>query len=324
MPVRRLDDPFFAIDEPRAEGLLAVGDGHCIHWSDSGAADGAAWIEVHGGPGSGANPAYRGLIDGRRCRIIQFDQRGCGASTPAGELVANSLEHTIADMEALRDHLRVEHWIVGGASWGSTVALAYAEAHPERCMGVKVSGVWLARPRDVAWWYRGVREIFPELWEAYAAPIPEAERSELRRAYHARIMSADPAVSAPAAIDQFLYEDGFMRFEPTSTPPTPDRGLAYSRIFAHYAINDFWLRPNQLIEDAPRLAGVPVSLTTGRYDMCATPVQAWDMARALEPARVRLQIAGGAGHNPFEPAMARAIALETTAFLDWLDREGRL
>jgi proline iminopeptidase len=322
--MRRIDDVFYPAGAAWAEGMLPVSDGHEIHWEQSGNPDGVAWIEAHGGPGGRASPFLRTLIDGARCRIIQFDQRGCGRSTPAGELAANGLQHTIADMEALREHLGIDRWIVGGPSWGSTVALAYAEAHPERCIGVKVSGVWLVRKRDVDWWYYGVREIFPEIWDEYAAGVPEAERGDLRGAYHRRILGADPEVSARAAAAQFLYEEAFMHIEPPFAPPTVERGVAYSRIFAHHAAHDFGLRENQLIEEAHRLKGIPVSLTTGRYDMCTTPVQAWDMAKALEPAFVRVQIINAAGHYPSEPAMSRGVALETRAFLEWLEALGRL
>lgn len=322
--MRRADDVYFSIPPTRAEGLLPVSDGHTIHWEESGHPDGIPWIEAHGGPGGRANRFLRGLIDGTRCRIVQFDQRGCGASTPTGELANNTLQHTLADMEALRVHLGIERWIVGGPSWGSTVALAYAQAFPERTIGVKVSGVWLVRQRDIDWWYRGVQELFPDAFHQYASPIPEPERGDLRRAYHRRITSSDPAVAQAAGQAQYLYEEAFMHFEPPFVAPNAEaRGLAYSRVFAHYAVNDFWLRENQLIEDAHRLRGVPVSLTTGRYDCCTTPVQAWDIAQALEPAFVRLQIVNAAGHYPSEPAMGRAVAQETRDFLDWLHALGR-
>jgi proline iminopeptidase len=318
--MRRLDDVFFAVGPTLSEGELPVSEGCTVHWEQSGNLDGVPWIEAHGGPGGRANAFLRALVDGRRCRVIQFDQRGCGRSTPVGGLEANSLQHTIADMEALRVHLGIEKWIVGGASWGSTVALAYAEAHPERCIGVKVSGVWLVRKRDVDWWYHGVREIFPEVWDAYAAGVPDADRDDLRGAYARLILGGDAA----AAAAQFLYEEAFMHIEPPFVAPNPERGVAYSRIFAHYAANGFWLRENQLIEDAHRLKGIPVSLTTGRYDMCTTPVQAWDMAKALEPDLVRVQIINAAGHYPSEPAMSRAVAQETAAFLDWLAQLGHI
>ena len=323
--MRRLDDVYFPVPATRAEGLLPVTDGHAIHWEESGNPDGVPWIEAHGGPGGRANRFLRGLIDGERCRIIQFDQRGCGASTPTGEVSHNTLQHTIADMEALRAHLGIERWIVGGPSWGSTVALAYAEAHPERTLGVKVSGVWLCRQRDIRWWYDGVRELFPDVWEAYASLIPEAERHDLRSAYYRRIFDPDPEVREAAGQAQYLFEEAYMHFDPPfAAPNAAGRGLAYSRIFATYAYNDFWLRENQLIEEAGRLHDIPVSLTTGRYDCCTTPVQAFDMSRALQPERVRLQIAPGAGHYPSEPAMGRAVAQETTAFLDWLRTLGRI
>jgi proline iminopeptidase len=321
--MRRADDVFFEVSETRAEGLLDVGDGHHVHWEEAGAPDGMPWINAHGGPGGRGNPIMRTLLDTRRIRLVQFDQRGCGLSTPKGELTANSLQHTIADMEAIREHLGIARWVVGGASWGSTVALAYAEAHPERCLGVQAAAIWLCRARDIDWWYRGVQEIFPDLWEAYAGAIPEAERGDLPRAYWRRIMSEDLEVAQAAAAAQFYYEEGFMRLEPPFAPLPADRALNYSRIFSHYAVNGFWVAENQLIDQAHRLKGVPVSLVNGRYDMCTTPIQAWDMAKALDPADVRLTIVNVAGHYPTESAMARALATEHVRFLDHLDALGR-
>ncbi|HSL56552.1 MAG TPA: alpha/beta fold hydrolase [Acidimicrobiales bacterium] len=321
--MRRHDDVLFPVTETRAEGLLDVGDGHQVHWEETGNPDGIPWIESHGGPGGRANRFLRALIDPERCRIIQFDQRGCGRSTPTGELDHTGLWHTVADMEAIRQHLGIDRWIVGGPSWGSTVSLAYAETHPERTIGVKVSGVWLCRAADIDWWYHGVRQIFPDAWAEYAGAVPADERHDLREAYQRRIFGDDPVEAEAAGRRQYLFEEAYMHFEPPFAPPNPERGLPYSRVFTHHAVNDFFLRENQLIDDAHRLAGIPVSLTTGRYDMCTTPAQAWDLAQALAPDRVRLQIVSGAGHYPSEPAMSRAVALETTTFLDWLDALGR-
>ena len=316
--MRRLDDPFYPAAEIRAEGMLPVSDRHSIHWFAQGNPDGIPTIQAHGGPGGRANPSTA-LSDSERQHIVQFDQRGCGESTPTGELEENSLQATIADMERLREYLGIERWLVTGTSWGSTVALAYAETHPERCIGVKVAGVWLLRAEDVHWWYYGVRTVFPDMWDQYASRIPTEERHDLRGAYYRRIMDPDPAISEPAAYAQLLYEEAFEHLESALVKPTRERGIAYSRIFAHYAINDFFLRENQLIEDAQRIAHLPISLMTGRYDMCTTPNGAYDLAKALP--RARLSIVNAAGHYPTEQNMGRAMALETCAFLDLLTQE---
>lgn len=318
--MRRHDDVFFPVGPNREEGFLDVGDGHRIHWFEAGNPSGIPVVECHGGPGGRGNAGLRRLLDGDRMRIVQFDQRGCGESTPVGELAHTSLQHTIADMELLREHLGIERWIVSGPSWGSTVAIAYGEAHPVRTIGVKASGVWLCRRADIEWWYQGVRRFFPDTWSQFASLVPEHRRSDLRAAYHELINGWDGDLAAQAGQSLYEYEESFMHLEPPLAPPKAGRGLAYARVFSHFAVNDFFLRENQLIEDAPRLAGVPVSLLTGRYDNCTTPDSAWDLAQVLDD--VHLEFVNAAGHYPSEPLMSRAMALETTRFLDDLERRG--
>ncbi|WP_421837035.1 alpha/beta fold hydrolase [Novosphingobium sp.] len=239
-------------------------------------------------------------------------QRGCGQSTPRGELAANSLQHSIADMEALRRHLGIERWLVSGGSWGSTLALAYAQAHPERCLGLFLVGAWLCRKRDTRWWFHGVRALFPELWEAFAGAVPPEERGDLRAAYCKRILGDDPEIAAEFATRLFLYEEGFMHFDAPLTPPDPARGRDYGRIFAHFAAHDFFVDDDQLLRDAHRLAGIPVHIITGRYDCCTTPENAFDLAQAVPHAV--LEIVPGAGHYPTEPTFARAVARAAQGF----------
>lgn len=318
--MRRHDDVFFDVGPNRVEGMLDVGDGHAVHWFEAGAENGIPLVECHGGPGGRANAGLRRLLDGQRLRIVQFSQRGCGQSTPVGELASTSLQHTISDMEKLREHLGIERWIVSGPSWGSTVAIAYAEAHPERTIGVKASGVWLCRRADIDWWYQGVRRFFPDTWAQFAALAPLDRRHDLRRAYHEMINGPDPDLARRAGQALFEYEESFMHLEPPMAPPSADRGLAYARVFSHFATNDFFLREDQLIEEAHRLKGIPVSLLTGRYDNCTTPDGAWDLAQELDD--VHLEFVNAAGHYPSEPLMSRAMALETTRFIDDLIRRG--
>lgn len=311
---------FFPVHRNHHEGHLEVGDGHAIHWFDAGNLDATPLIECHGGPGGRANAGLRRLLDGERLHIIQFSQRGCGDSTPVGELANTSLQHTIADMEMLRNHLGIDRWIVSGASWGSTVALAYAQAHPEQTIAVKATGVWLCRPADTEWWYQGVRRFFPDTWAQFASLAPAERHHDLRAAYHEMINGPDPELAKRAGQSLYEYEESFMHLEPPMTPPHAGRGLAYARVFSHFATNDFFLTPNQLIGDAHRLAGIPVSLLTGRYDNCTTPDGAWDLAQVLDD--VHLEFVNAAGHYPSEPLMSRAMALETTRFLDDLQHRG--
>lgn len=318
--MRRIDDPYFPFSATTAEGVLPVTDGHSIHWMEAGSPDGVPYIDCHGGPGGRANPGLRRLMDPHRMRIVQFDQRGCGESTPVGCLENNSLQHTIADMEALREHLGIERWIVGGLSWGSTVALAYAEAHPDRTIAVKIGGVWLCRISDIEWWYQGVRRFFPDTWSQFASLVAPERRHDLRAAYHEMINGNDPALAERAGQSLHQYEETFMHLEAPLAPPAAHRGLPYSRVFSHYSTNDFFLRDNQLVEDAHRLRGIHVSLVTGRYDACTTPDSAWDIAEALDDVDLRLVNVGG--HYPTERASGGAYAEQTTRLLDLLRARG--
>lgn len=320
--IRRLDDPLYPVTPTRAEGMLEVGDGHEIHWMEAGNPEGIPFIDCHGGPGGRANPFLRRILDPERLRIVQFSQRGCGQSTPSLSTEHNTLQHTIADMERLREHLGITAWAVGGLSWGSTVALAYAEAHPDRCLGVKVGGVWLLRPADIDWWYQGVRRFFPDTWSQFAALAPAERHHNLRAVYHEMITGSDGALAAAAGQALYEFEETFMHLEAPFAPPNPGRGLAYARIFSHYATHDFFLTPDQLVREAGSLRGLHVSLLTGRYDACTTPDQAWDLAQALDPTDVRLEIVSAAGHYPSETPMSAALAHQTRLFIDELQRRG--
>ncbi len=321
-PMRRADDLFCEPAPVRADGLLDVGDGHRLYWRESGAADGVPMISCHGGPGGALMSGVSRFTDGRRVRLIQFDQRGCGRSEPRNELRANTLQHTIADMEHLRLYLGIDRWIVSGGSWGSTVALAYAQAHPEKCLGAFLVSLWLCRRSDTQWWFQGVRSLFPELWDEFAAFVPEAERIDLRSAYCRRILGDDAVLAADAATRLYLYEEGFMHFDAPLAPANQARGPDYGRIFAHYALNDFFLDDDALLRDADRLENLPVSIITGRYDCCTTPANAWDLKQRLPHAR--LEIVPAAGHYPTEPAFARAVARAAQVFVSDIEKqEGR-
>jgi proline iminopeptidase len=311
--VKRLDDLFCAMTPPRAEGHLDVGDGHHLYWLETGVPDGLPMISCHGGPGGSILLGAGRFSDGSRLRSIHFDQRGCGKSEPRGRLEANSLQHTVADMERLREQLGIERWVVSGGSWGSSVALAYAEAHPERCLGLFLVGTWLCRQSDIRWWFHGVRALFPELWEQFAGQVPEAERGDLREAYCRHILEGDAETAARFATSLYLYEEGFMHFDAPLQPADPARGADYGRIFAHYAAHDFFVDDDELLRNAHRIAHLPAHLITGRYDCCTTPENAHDLKAVLP--RATLEIVPGAGHYPTEPTFARAVARAAQQFL---------
>jgi proline iminopeptidase len=305
--MQRLDDPFFPLEPTRAEGLLERDGGHAIHWNDAGGETNMPVIMIHGGPGGASNQGRRRLYDPRTFRVVQFDQRGCGKSTPTGALEANSLQATLGDIEALREHLGIDKWMVAGGSWGSTVAVAYAEAFPERCLGINLTCLWLCRREDVHWWFHGVRTMFPELWDSFASLVSSDERNDLRAAYVRRILGNDPEAAKTAGEHLYLYEQGFMQFDvPLVAPDVAAKGAAYGRIFAHHAANWFFLRDNQLLDDAPRIAHLPIELVTGRYDCCTPPTNSYDF-RARLP-NVHLTIVPGGGHSSSEVAMSHEVA----------------
>lgn len=301
-PLQRHDSSYFPITPELAIGHLPEQDGHAVYWSQSGAPDGVPLVIAHGGPGGANAPMFRRFADPTKFRIIQIDQRGCGQSTPKGRLEANTLDHTLADMERLRAHLGIDRWVVSGGSWGSTVALAYAREHPEHCLGMMLSCIWLCRPEDVHWWFQGVRAVFPELWEQFAMPFPK-HQDDLRTAYCEAILDQN---DKEAAQRLYLYEEGFMHFDSPVAPPTPERGQAYGRIFAHYARHDFFLGTQPLLDDASRFRHLPTVLVHGRYDMCCPASGAWELHKVL--AHSHLHLVPGAGHYPTEPTMGRAVA----------------
>ena len=312
--MKRLDDPYYDVSPARATGYLERDGGDRIYWEDSGAEEGIPIVLIHGGPGGSNQPGYRRTCDPQRLRIIQFDQRGCGKSEPKGALAGNSLQATLSDMEALRDALGVDRWIVAGGSWGSTVALAYGEAYPSRTLGLMLISMWLCRARELKWWFEGVRTVFPELWHEFARHVPEAERADLKSAYCKRILGDDPGIADAFAARLYLYEEGFMRFTTPIQPAEAARGAAYGRIFAHYAAHDFFLEEDQLLRHAGAVGDMPVTLVTGRYDMCTPPDNAFDLAQRLPQAVLRL--VAGAGHYPTEERLSLAILEESNALID--------
>jgi proline iminopeptidase len=262
---------------------------------------------LHGGPGAGASPAHRRFFDPAHYRIVVFDQRGAGRSTPIASIEANTTDHLVADIERLREHLGIGRWIVFGGSWGSTLALAYAARHPERCAALVLRGIWLCRPGDLGWWLYGVRAIFPEHWSRFAGYLPEAERGDLLKAYHRRLVDPDPTVSIPAAVAWKTYESRIATLLPRDEPDKPAnaRTLAMSRIECHYMANACFLGPDELIRSVPRFRRVPGFIVHGRYDIICPVEGALALAQAWPEAR--LEIVPDAGHAATEPGTRRAL-----------------
>lgn len=306
---------------PHASGHLETDGVHRIYWETSGNPDGVPVVFVHGGPGSGTSPRQRQFFDPARYRIVLFDQRGAGRSTPHGELSDNTTPHLITDMEALREKLGIERWLVFGGSWGSTLALAYSQAHPERVSGLVLRGIFLCRRSEIDWFLYGIRAFFPEAQRKLAEFIPEAERHDLLSAYHARLTDPDPAVHQPAAHEWATFEGSC-----STLLPNPDlvaafgadkAALSLSRIEAHYFVHDIFLPENSLLENVDRIRHIPTVIVQGRYDAVCPIVSADDLTRAWPEALYK--IIPDAGHSAFEPGICR----ELVAACDTFARTGR-
>jgi proline iminopeptidase len=303
--------------EPSDSGMLDVGDGHRLHWELCGRPGGKPAVFLHGGPGASYGPDHRRLFDPERYQVLLFDQRGCGRSTPNASLEANTTWHLVEDIERLRRMVGVERWLVFGGSWGSTLALAYAERHPERVSELVLRGIFGCRREEIEWYYQsGASWLFPDLWEGFLAPIPEAERHDLVAAYRRRLTSDDPAVRLEAARAWSLWEGRTITLLPSQANADAfgqdEYALAFARIENHFFTHDSWLEPNQIIRDARRLAGIPAVIVQGRYDI-ATPMRtAWDLHRAWPEAR--FELVPDAGHAWTEPGIQRLLVDATDRF----------
>jgi len=300
---------FYPPVTPYASGMLETTGLHRIYWETSGNPDGMPVLFVHGGPGSGTSPNQRRFFDPARYRIVLFDQRGSGRSTPHGELADNTTPHLIADMEALRRELGIERWLVFGGSWGSTLALAYAEAYPGRCRGLVLRGIFLCRKSEIDWFLYGIRAFFPEAQRQLAEFIPENERHDLLAAYHRRLVDPDPAVRQPAAYRWATFEASCSTLLPNpdlvSAFGSDKTALSLSRIEAHYFVNRIFLPDNSLLANVDRIRAIPAIIVQGRYDAVCPIVSADELARAWPEARY--VIVPGAGHSAFEPGIAREL-----------------
>jgi proline iminopeptidase len=307
--------------EPYASGLLDVGDGHRVYWERCGTPGGIPAVFLHGGPGGGCGPSHRRLFDPARYDVLLFDQRGCGRSLPHAELAANTTWHLVADIERLRALCGHDTWLVFGGSWGSTLALAYAETHPDRTSGLILRGIFLLRKAEVDWYYQGgAAWLFPDKWERFLAPIPEAERHDLVEAYRRRLTGDDEAVQIAAARAWAQWEGETITLLPDPATATgfgdARFALAFARIENHYFVNRGWMDEAQLLRDAGRLRDIPGTIVQGRYDS-ATPVRsAWDLHRAWPEAEFHL--IPDAGHAYSEPGILDRLIRATDRHADRL------
>ncbi|MBF6236532.1 prolyl aminopeptidase [Nocardia otitidiscaviarum] len=308
--------------EPHREGMLDVGDGQRIYWEECGNPDGKPVVFLHGGPGGGTAPLHRRFFDPRAYRIVLFDQRGCGRSAPhiadGAGLETNTTWHLVADIEALREFLGIERWQVFGGSWGSTLALAYAQRHPERVSELVLRGIFLLRRKEIDWYYNGAAGyVYPDEWEKFLAPVPVDERdSDLVAVYHRLLHSPDPEVATAAAIAWSTWEGAT-----SSLLPQPDRvaetaeerfALAFARIENHYFTNGGFLEDGQLLRDIDRIAHIPGVIVQGRHDIVCPAVSAWDLHRAWHNSE--LHIVPDAGHAANEPGITHHLVEATDKF----------
>ncbi len=301
---------------------LDVSERHRLYVEECGTRSGVPIVFLHGGPGGSAEPVHRRYFDPERYRIILFDQRGCGKSTPHASLEENTTQDLIADMERIRVHLGIEHWVLFGGSWGSTLALAYAEAHPDRVLGLILRGIFLCRKRDIHWFYQeGASRLYPDAWAHFVAPIPENERDDMIAAYHRRLTSENEIERMAAAKAWSIWEGSTATLRPDKTVlnyfANPHTALSIARIECHYFHNHCFIEENALLDGLGRIVHLPAYIVHGRYDVIC-PI---DQAFALhEPwPNSELKVISDAGHAVSEPGITRALVDSSNAMLNRVD-----
>jgi proline iminopeptidase len=307
----RLPDGLYPPLEPYQVGWLDVGGGHRIYFEQCAQHEGLPVVFLHGGPGSGCSPRHRQLFDPARCRVILFDQRGCGRSQPRGALQANTSDHLVVDIELLRQHLGIKRWLVVGGSWGAGLALAYAAAHPASCLGLVLRGVFLGRASDVDWFFQQARQLLPDAWDTLAQQAPATARGDLLRWLSEGLQGDQPQVALERARAWQAWEVALSERQGSTAPPGPIAGDAAAlldkyRLQSHYLLNGCFWGDVGLLARARSLASVPTAILHGRLDWICRPQAAWELHHGLPGSR--LQWVDGCGHSPFESAMALALA----------------
>jgi proline iminopeptidase len=310
------NDFLFPPIQPYRSGRLAVDDMHTLYWEECGNPKGVSVLFLHGGPGAGLSVKHRQFFDPNYYRIVLFDQRGAGQSTPLGEVHNNTTQLLICDIERIRHMLEIDRWLVFGGSWGSTLSLAYGQAHPERCTGFVLRGIFLCTKPEIDWFLNRIQWLFPEEHARFVADIPEAERSDLLHAFGRRLFSDDPVESLKAARAWGLYEGSCLHLLPH--PEVADQfgsdavALGVGRLEAHYFLHDAFLTDDQLIKNVKRIAHLPAIIIQGRYDVVCPALSAWRLHQAWPEAS--FQMIEDAGHAAFEPGIAQALVAATERF----------
>ena len=300
--------------KPYARHELAVEEPHVLYVDESGMPDGLPVLFIHGGPGSGCDAMSRRFFDPNIYRIVTFDQRGCGRSTPYASLENNTTWHLVEDIERIREHLGIDKWVLFGGSWGSTLSLAYAQTHPDRVLGLIVRGIFLCRPQEIRWFYQeGASRLFPDYWEDYLAPIPADEHDDLLHAFHRRLTGPDQIAQMHAARAWSTWEGRTATLRPNPAVverfADPHRSLSIARIENHYFVNNGFLEPDQLLRDMHKIAHLPGVIVHGRYDVVCPLDNAWALHKAWPNSE--LQIVRDAGHVAGEPGITDALVRAT-------------
>ena len=306
---------------PRRSGMLPLDDLHSMYWEESGNANGVPVVVLHGGPGSGTSPLHRRFFDPAYYRIVLFDQRGAGKSMPLGECRNNTTQLLIADIERLREMLGIAQWLVFGGSWGSTLALAYGQAHPYACIGFILRGVFLCTQAEIDWFLNGMGWFFPQAHALFVASVPPVERADLLAAYSRRLFSDNSSENIAAARCWNRYESSCLHLLPHPQEEqeldTPEIALSVGRLEVHYFRNAGFLAPDQLVRNVALLHHLPTVIVQGRYDVICPPATAWRLHQAWPQAR--LQMVDDAGHSAFEPGIEAALLAATDQFRDTQD-----
>ncbi|MGO4386720.1 prolyl aminopeptidase [Microvirga sp. 2YAF29] len=307
MQPETLDEALFPSVEPFDSGYLEVGEGHRIYYEQSGNPEGIPLVHLHGGPGAGFRPINRRYFDPAVWRIVLFDQRGCGRSEPYAELQANTTQHLVSDIEKLRLHLGVGPWAVSGGSWGSFLALAYAQAYPDAVLGLLLRGIALGRKFEFDWWWQdGISALFPEHWRALRDFLPEEERGDVLAGYYKRLIHPDPEIHLPSAVAIRTFLGWVGSFRPNAayvqSISDPKQALTSARIFSHYCVKGFFMLENAVLHGVERIRHLPCVIVQGRYDVVTPPRTAWDLKEVWPEAE--FTIVTESNHSIDEPDMA--------------------
>lgn len=301
--------------KPYMDDLLPVSALHSIYFEQSGNPEGQPVVFLHGGPGSGCNPGQRRFFDPAHYRIILLDQRGCGRSLPQGEIRENTTQDLVADLEQLRKHLGIERWLVFGGSWGSTLALSYALAHPQVVTGLILRGIFLSRKLELDWFLRDIELFFPDQWAALISYLPVEEQREPLLAFARRVFSSDSSINEPAAIHWNAFESSIMTLLPAAASTQPANGpleLSRARVQIHYIQNQCFVGERHFLQEAKTLAHIPTVIVQGRYDMVCPPITAYQLAAAMPHAE--LHMIPDAGHSGMEAGTVAALVAATEKF----------